>query len=87
MYAKGKLWVISLIEESKSFVLLRVVDPFFLLAGLVADGATGLAGGLATGLALGAADYSGLSFGFRDGADMLHNLLLKRRGTKPASYG
>jgi len=52
------------------------VDSFFLLAGLVADGAARLAGGLATGLAFAASDNGRLSFGFCDRADMLHNDLL-----------
>ena len=70
----------SLIERSKGLVLLLIIDPFFLLASLIADGAAGLASGLAAGLALGTADDGGLSFGFRNGADMLHNFLLDRSG-------
>ena len=71
----------SLIDGSKGLFLLRIVDPFFLLAGLIADGAAGLAGGLAAGAALRTADHGGLSFGFRNGADMLHSFLLARSGT------
>ena len=66
----------SLIGGSKSLFLLGIVDPFFLLAGLIADRAAGLAGGLAAGLALAATHDLRLSFGFCNGADMLHTFLL-----------
>ena len=68
--------MISLIGRSESLFLIRVVDSFFLLAGLITDSTAGLASGLAAGLALAATHDGGLSLGFRNGADMLHNLLL-----------
>ena len=66
----------NLICRSEGLFLIRIIDPFFLLAGLIADGAARLAGGLATGLALAATHDLGLSLGFRNGADMLHTFLL-----------
>ena len=78
--------MISLIGGSKSLFLLGVVDPFFLLAGLITDGAARLAGGLAAGATLTATHDAGLSLCFRYGADMFHILLLEIERFTPLVY-
>ena len=70
----------------KSLFLLGIIDPFFLLAGLITDGTARLAGGLTAGTALAATHNVGLSLGFCYGADMLHILLLGDRADQSRSF-